>query len=234
MLHAFRASPTPTSRKSGPWSCRPTRCSASSASPPPTAIYSHAREPMGPHRLRLPPRLQAPHHQPRTPARRAHPLYLAWVASHINITASGADPEAISRPLPPLLRPTKPTSSRAGDGLTGSIHECMSMKRVPGTKQESRFQVVSRFKESIPCKTHACHDPPARPRPDFASAPYAANTTVWHHMSDALHQSLRPRSLLLIAIPGPYPGLHCRPGRLHPHRHGCLRALAPSAYRGQV
>jgi hypothetical protein len=53
------------------------------------------------------------------------PLYLAWVASHINITASGTTRNAISRPSPPLSRPTSPISSRAGDGPTGSTHETM-------------------------------------------------------------------------------------------------------------
>jgi len=43
-----------------------------------------------------------------------------------------------------------------------------------------------------------------QPAPGQTSQPpYAANTTVWHHMSDALHQSLdRVLSLLIAILPG--------------------------------
>jgi hypothetical protein len=65
------ASPTPTSRRSGRSSCRRIRCSASNGSRDRRRGIPHARQPLGAHRLRLSARLPAPHHQPRTPSRRA-------------------------------------------------------------------------------------------------------------------------------------------------------------------
>ena len=86
-------SPTPTSRRSGRWCFRPIRCSDSSGSP-----HSDAAA------FRMPDSLWARivydfllAYRLRT-INRGHllgaliPLYLAWVASHLNITASGSQP----------------------------------------------------------------------------------------------------------------------------------------------
>src|SRR6266702_2307670 len=97
--------------------------------------------------------------------------------------------------------PTNPTWSRAGAGQTGSIHDpCMlslfanacifQFGKPTGLMRGVTPMIIADL--MVESKSAV-----------LAQPMYADNASIWHHMSDALHQSLyRVLSLLIAILPG--------------------------------
>ncbi len=125
------------------------------------------------------------------------PLYLAWRQA-TSTPRPRAAPSATLKPLPQHSRRINNTWSRVGVGRTGSTHDFnfnnQRVRKLSGNTQE--FQGVSPMHNILVVMLQTIRDDASQPT-------NADNGAIWHHMSDALHQSLyRVLSLLIAILPG--------------------------------
>src|SRR5580692_3525859 len=112
-------------------------------------------------------------------------------------------PSGTSKPSLPPSMPTNLIWSRAGVGQTGSIHDERWLFPALFHAGSSNSGLQPQSLEGV-SPMHTVFAMMLQSKSPVVSQPvYADNASIWHHMSDALHQSIyRVLSLLIAILPG--------------------------------